>query len=361
MASTTLTVTNLGSTTATIGWGTVAGSAGYDYIVDTNPNVPWPNSPTTVSNSTTSANVTGLTPNTNYYLHVRNRCNSTDLSAWVDKAFTTYPPCSPPTGFKTTNLTPTSTNINWNAWPLAVKYDYLVDQTPNAPSGSTGTTSTTLTTAPISGLTENTKYYVHIRTHCSTNEISGWGLDSFTTPIPCRAPDVKVEYLNTDEAVAYWDAVTTATHYEYAVTQSSTPPAIGTKYNYTSIHTSALQDGKDYYVHVRASCISLGIESLSPWGTKSFKTFAVGVNQAVNKGFKLDVYPNPVQDVMNIELTGNTGDAVLTITDLAGKTVKTVAINASQMTVNTSDLSAGTYIIKYSDKEHKEIIKVTKQ
>jgi hypothetical protein len=361
MAASTLSVTNIGSTTATISWGTVAGSAGYDYIVDINPNVPWPNTPTTVSNTTTTANVTGLTPSTTYYLHTRNRCNSTDFSAWADKSFVTFPPCSPPTGFNTTSLTPISTNINWNAWPLAVKYDYLVDQSPAAPASSTGTSTTTNTFAPIAGLTENTKYYVHIRTHCSTNEISSWGLDSFTTPIPCRAPEISIENLNIDEAVAYWDAVTSATHYEYAITLSATPPTIGTKYNYTSIHTSALQSGKEYFMHVRSSCISLGIHSMSPWATKSFKTFALGVNQAINKGFKLVVYPNPVKNILGIDITGMSGEGQITITDLAGKTVKSITTNTAKTSVDISAFAPGSYIIKYADQEHKEIIKISKQ
>jgi hypothetical protein len=359
MAASTLNVTSITSMSANISWGSVSGSAGYDYLVDTNPNAPFPNSPTTVSG--TSASVTGLNPATTYYLHVRNRCNATDFSGWVDKMFVTYPPCSPPNNFHTTNLQPTSTNINWDPWPLGIKYDYVVDQTPTAPTVSTGTLTTTNTTEFVPGLIENTKYYVHIRTHCSTNEVSNWGLDSFVTPIPCRAPAITIENISTDEAIAYWASVPTSLYYEYAVTTSSTPPTLGTKYNYTSLHTSALQDGKEYFVHVRCECESVGIKSWSPWGTASFKTFAVGINNTNANGFKIKAYPNPVHDLITVDVNQQDGDGSITLTDLAGKTVLSAIAHKGANFVNVSGLAAGTYLLTYTDNTNKHIIKINKQ
>jgi hypothetical protein len=291
-----LNATNILSSSATVGWNAVAGSVGYEYIVDQNATVGFPNTPIPTLN--TSENVTGLTPATNYYLHVRNKCSPTNPSPWVNYPFTTLPPCKPPIGFKVTNLTPSSATINWSTWLSALTYDYVVDQSRTDPGSSTGVLNTAFTSVPINGLTENTWYYVHTRSRCAGNEISDWGLDSFLTPIICRPPEIKIDHINIDEGVAYWAPVNTAFEYEYAINKTSTPPAVGTKYGFTSIHTSALQDGVDYYIHVRAHCESVGVKSYSTWATASFKTFPLGAADLSNAAISLTVFPNPVKEKM---------------------------------------------------------------
>jgi hypothetical protein len=354
------TATAITSTTATVGWTGVTGSIGYDYVVNTSPGNP----STGISSTTaTSAPVTGLLPSTNYYLHVRNKCSSTSISIWIHHPFTTLPPCEPPIGFHTTDLTPTSAGINWAAWPSALSYDYLVDQNRADPVGSTGLLNTTAISASIpSGLLENTWYYVHIRSRCAANEISDWMLDSFLTPIVCRAPQLNVEHLNTDEAVTYWDAVPTAYQYEYVIDQSASDPAVGTKYAYTSIHTSALKDGVTYYVHVRSNCESVGVKSSSPWATTSFKTFALGIGNTTTGPLRLSIFPNPVTDKMHIQFSGKRdGAAIVTITDVAGRTVKIVDVTADDMYVDMSTATPGTYLLKYKDQSHTKMIKLDKK
>jgi hypothetical protein len=168
--------------------------------------------------------------------------------------------------------------------------------------------------------------------------------------------------VNVDEAVAYWAPVPTATHYEYALTTSSTPPAIGTEYHFTAIHTSALDDGKDYYIHVRSHCNSIGIIDASPWATASFSTFPVSVKNSANGDFRVAAYPNPVKDVMTIEVSGNRGtNANLLLTDMAGKLLQTVKVNGAKTEMDLTGLPGGIYVIKYADDNRSEVIKVTKQ
>jgi hypothetical protein len=351
---------NITSNSADLSWSAVTGSVGYEYIVDQNATVtpPFTVTPTTATGFTK----TGLTPSTTYYLHVRNKCSANNPSPWVHYPFTMLPPCKPPVGFNTTNLSPVSTTINWNAWPSALTYDYLVDQSRNDPASITGVKNISATSDNIPNLTENTWYYVHIRSKCVANEISDWSLDSFLTPIPCRAPVVKIEYIDSDEAVAYWDAVPTAEAYEYAITTSPTPPALGTRYVSTSVHTSSLYDGKDYYMHVRSQCNSLGIEGLSDWATASFKTFPVSVSNVSDDHFGLVLYPNPVQSEVTLTIDGVIdGNAVIAITDLAGREVRTLSASRKTLVINTSDLAAGTYLLKYTDDTKTAVSRMVKQ
>lgn len=347
------------SSAATVGWAPVTGSVGYEYVVNTNSADPTGSGTPT---SSTSVNLSGLNPSTTYYLHVRNKCSSTSASVWVTFSFTTLPPCYPPVGFNVTNLTPNSATINWAVWPSALDYDYIVDQSNTTPTSTTAATNTTLTTANLSALLENTWYFVHIRSNCALGEKSGWSLDSFLTPIPCRAPVITIDHINTTEAVAYWAPVVTAVSYEYAITKSPTPPVLGTKYDFTSIHTSALDDGQDYYIHARSQCVCLGIQSTSPWGTASFKTFPTNVNNAGGAGFRIAAFPNPIKDVMTIQVSGTRdGEATITVTEVSGKVVRSVNVLGEKTNVDMGGLAAGMYMVKYTDQSHSEMIKINKQ
>ncbi|WP_276133549.1 fibronectin type III domain-containing protein [Polluticoccus soli] len=346
------------SKTATVSWTAVAGSVGYEYAVTTSATPPMTGLTTT---TLTSVNLTALTPSTTYYLHVRNKCTGNGISQWVTYSFMTLPPCQPPIGFKVSNLSPTSGTINWNVWASALSYDYLIDLSRNDPTSTTGITNTLTTSANSGVLLENTWYYVHIRSKCAAGEISNWSLDSFLTPIPCRAPIVKIDHINTDEAVAYWDPVPTALNYEYAVTTSPTPPILGTKYLYTTLHTAALNDGKDYYVHVRSQCNSLGVAGTSDWGTASFKTFPVSVGTAGNKDFNVALSPNPARTQVTVTVNGSMGNNSLEITDISGKVLIEMKNVSNAVVVNTSSLAPGVYLLKYKDSIHSQVSQLVKE
>ena len=160
-----LAATAITSTGANLSWNAVSGSTGYQYLVDQNAVVPWPFVATTTTG--TSFNKTGLTPSTQYYLHVRNLCSPTNPSPWADLPFTTLPPCNPPVNFRVTNLTPTGGTLNWDPWPSAQTYDVIIDQSNQTPTSTTGAVNTTLTSMPSGPLQENTWYYVHIRSNCA--------------------------------------------------------------------------------------------------------------------------------------------------------------------------------------------------
>ena len=342
---TALSATAITSKTATVGWNAVVGSVGYEYAVTTSSTPP----SSGTSTSATTANLTTLTPSTTYYLHVRNKCTGNGISQWVTYTFTTLPPCQPPIGFNLTNLLSTSVTINWNVWLSALSYDYLVDQNRDDPTSTTGLQNTLLTTANIGSLTENTWYYVHIRSNCAGGEQSAWSLDSFLTPIPCRPPLIKIEHVNTDQAVAFWDPVPTALYYDYAITTSPTPPALGTKYEYTSLHTSSLYDGKEYYVHVRSHCNSIGVLGTSEWATASFKTFPTGINQAAQK--TVAIYPNPAKDVLRV--TGAKGMSYR-ILDITGRIMAEGLCQEEEVGLSLTHMSTGVYMLRLEDKDGRD-------
>ena len=349
-----LNVSNLKSASADLSWAASTGT-GYEYSLTTSPN---PGTP--IPTTSNSVNVSGLMPATLYYLNVRKTCSSTDKSCWTMSSFTTLPPCTVPANFTINTLTPTSVDFQWDPVVTAINYDYVVDQQNGTPS-ATGATNTITNTGTAAPLLEGETYYVHIRTNCS-GEQTDWSLDSFTTPIPCRAPVVHIDYINTDQAVAYWDAVRTAISYDYAITKSSSPPALGTEIEAKSVLMSALLDGVNYYIHIRSNCVSEGIVGTSPWATTSFKTFPLGVNTINGEGLGLEVYPNPAQNVLNLKMLGAIQqNATVSLTDISGRVLKHMQLDKNEMTIDIANIAPGIYQLQYKDDVNSKTIKVVKQ
>lgn len=79
----------------------------------------------------------------------------------------------------------------------------------------------------------------------------------------------------------------------------------------------------------------------------------------LNKNFS-SVYPNPVVDSFNVNLSSkfNASNVTVTVTDLAGRTVKAFGAATSY---NVSDLAAGVYVVKITDGKNTETKKIVKK
>jgi hypothetical protein len=81
-------------------------------------------------------------------------------------------------------------------------------------------------------------------------------------------------------------------------------------------------------------------------GVKTFPAAEAGILET--NTVEANVYPNPAKDQVIVSIKGYTGNAVMNVTDLAGKTVMntTVSTDANgKVKVNTAELNNGMYII----------------
>jgi len=69
----------------------------------------------------------------------------------------------------------------------------------------------------------------------------------------------------------------------------------------------------------------------------------LNVNE-INEVSNFTVSPNPANDVINVKLN-NADDAVITISDLAGKVVSTTSANGISTSVSTASLNSGVYLV----------------
>jgi len=69
-----------------------------------------------------------------------------------------------------------------------------------------------------------------------------------------------------------------------------------------------------------------------------------GTNRSV---FGMTIYPNPVKDILVVELIGS--KAIFTLSDLLGETILSNTLTNGKSTINLSDLTPGYYIYRYTD------------
>lgn len=213
---TNLSVTNIGTTVATLNW-TPANSGSQYYSVQFRPpgTLNW----TTVTVQQIPYTLGNLSCGTTYEWQVQAFClgingvaspsGYTASSTFSTLACTNV--CVAPTGITTTNITTNSASINWAAVTGASSYNVRY-----RPAGATAyfTLTTTTNSINLGTLTCNTTYEVSVQTVCSSSATSTWSapVTFVTAPctINCVAPSgMTVTNITTTNAVLNWTPITT--------------------------------------------------------------------------------------------------------------------------------------------------------
>lgn len=135
-------------------------------------------------------------------------------------------------------------------------------------------------------------YWESVSTSGSRDKISVDDISiSGATTITCAAPaGLSATGITTVSASLSWGSVAGAASYQYSVSTSATPPALGTGTTGTTVSATGLTSGTVYYLHVRSFC---GDGSFSGWATISFTTLAeeTGETEFVVMTYNLLNYP----------------------------------------------------------------------
>jgi len=273
---------------------------GYEYVVDTNVASPASGTATTATSIT---GYTGIVDNTYYYLHVRTNCGTGDFSEWVtSRAFRFLQGDTCNTAISLDNLTsPLSSSTvgaadeflgecNYGSSPdlyysITVPNGYVLVAGLDESNYSTGTTlyygnceeqteiscrifSNDSTTWENTTGSTQTVYWVQDGYYGGAGEFTlAWTL---TPPPPCNIPrNVIGTMVTRTTANLSWTVPITGNpiSYEYALTQSETPPASGTVTTSLSF-TGVTSVANAYnYLHVRTNC---GPDGYSEWVTYKF-------------------------------------------------------------------------------------------
>lgn len=165
---------------ATISWATKPNTVYYECVIKRDISFP----PNTISSVTTSGSVfvDTLQCGTDYYVFVRNICDTTGASTnWTKSGWTmlkmqTLPCCDEP-NVTVNSVGPTNVVFSWPKVAAASEYEYVLSINPNFPSGGTKTTATSINSP---GLQPKSKYYIYVKSIC-TPVNSDWSKTEITT------------------------------------------------------------------------------------------------------------------------------------------------------------------------------------
>jgi hypothetical protein len=386
-----LTASAITTTSATVAWTAVSGAVSYDVDYKASSSATWINAAT--GTTATSAGLTGLTTGTTYDYRVRTNCAS-GSSAYSAAQFTTTGTvtCTAPAGLTSSAVTTTGATVSWTAVSGAVSYDadYKLNSSSPWTNAVTGTTSTSVS---LSGLTAATLYDWRVRTNCSGSS-STYATAQFTTSTTTTCPgplDVSTngtisgaatipfntnvnglispsgdidnyKFVITTGGTATVTLSTLPGDYDLKVLNSAgTQLAISQAGGTTSESISRTYTAGTYYAQVygwngansATVCYTLRVQ---------LGTASRGDDLITGDVQKVDVFPNPTKNVVNINLTGFTGKSDVNLFDVNGRVVLRRIVSTTNSQLDIAALPAGVYMmsIKNGGKEVK-MTKIIKQ
>jgi hypothetical protein len=134
-----------------------------------------------------------------------------------------------------------------------------------------------------------------------------------------------------------------------------------TAYSLSSIRKMTFSGGNAI---IQKTDNSSGFYALSGLSYLNFTDLTTGITEPTAQlgHSNLITYPNPVTDVLNVDLTGVTGEGAISILTIEGKVVQSQSTNGNSMVkINLSHLSQGIYLCRYSSTVEIKTVRIIKQ
>ena len=303
---------------------------------------------------------TGLEMNTSYDVRVKEECLVDNWSTWSDVlTFSTLGDSISviePTVVtnSASDITTNSAQLNGtianagNQTIIARGFEWKVTGSSTYTQVNSSNSGTTFN-ATLTGLTANTSYTY--RAFATTANATSYGDEvTFTTneQFICEVPTgLDTVNVANQHIVIHWTDNANASQWNV---QYCTPNAPWTTENaYATTHTIAgLEGNTTYQIRVRANC---GADGYSDWSSiLEVTTKNVGINEYLLNSIKL--YPNPANDVVNVECTmNNVQVGALEVFDVYGKLINTVNDIDNPTRLNVSGLASGMYFVRVTTEQ----------
>ena len=341
-----LNVTNLMNTTATVNW---TGGVSDDYTVEYKQVSP-AGQPILTSNGTgMSANLSSLTPGTQYRYRVQRTCDplgSPITTAFTDWSFftTTTTGCDLPSGLNVTNLMNTTATVNWTG---GVSDDYTVEYKQVSPAGQpTLTANGTGMSANLSSLTPGTQYRYRVQRTCDplgspiTTAFTAWSFFT-TTTTGCALPSGLnvTNLMNTTATVNWTGGVTDDYTVEYKQVSPAGQPTLTANGTGMSANLSSLTPGTQYRYRVQRTCDPLGspiTTAFTDWSFFTTTTTGCDLPSGLNA-------TNVMNTTATVNWTGSmTDDYTVEYEQAPPVTQDPLSVSGTGTSANLSGLTAGT-------------------
>lgn len=375
-----LNATAITSTSATLNWAAVTGASTYAVDYKLSSSATWIS--VTASTASTSFSVTGLTASSIYDYRVSTNCGVNGASGFASAQFTSAAPfvCNAPTGLTATSITSSSATLNWAAVTGASTYavDYKLNSSATWISLTASTASNSIA---LSGLASSSVYNYRVSTNCGVNGTSGFTSAQFTTAsASCRnIKDTSTNNTITGAAVIPFNTNITGQievsndvdHYKFTITTrgtitltlttlpinynlrlvSSTGTVLVTSQNNSTNNETINYTAAPgvYYARVYSSNTAFNATSCYTLRV-ALGTATKAENISSNTGNNVDIYPNPAQRLLNIDLSGFKGATDIRLFDINGRVIMNQKANLTTNQLNVSKLYKGIYLVKVMDR-----------
>lgn len=362
------------TTSATVSWTAVSGASSYAVDYKLNSSSTW----TSVATATTatSVNISGLTQATTYDYRVRTNCTS-GSSAYSTAQFTTTGSvtCNAPTGLTASAITSSGATLSWSAVSGASTYEVNYKQASSTTWLNVAAGLPT-PTVNIGTLSANTLYDWRVRATCSGGS-GNWTAAQFTTlPTSCASTlDNSTNGTISGAATIPFNTNVTGLispsgdidNYKFVITtggtititlgtlpadydlkllnSAGTQLAISQAGSTTSETINRTMTAGTYYAQVygysgannATTCYTLRVQ---------LGTASRGGDLITSDVQKIDIFPNPVTNIVNINLTGYTGKSDVFMFNVNGRIVLNQQVSTTNTPLDISALPAGVYMLR---------------
>ena len=296
-----------------------------------------------------TANLTGLTANTNYTFRAFITFNGTTVTG-DEMTFTTLDEgqqtCNVPTNLTATATAYNTANVTWTAggsetaWNLQYK----------AASATNWSSSIAVTTTnyQLTGLNAETAYQVRVQANCGDNNTSDWTATvSFTTPAapvePCDAPtNLQVNSITQTSATMTWTAGGSETSWKVGYKLSTASQWQEATVQQTTYEIEGLTANSTYDVRVKAVCAA---DNESDFITSSFTTTGVGIDN-ITLANSISLMPNPADNYIELSINSNFEVKEAVIFNAFGQMIQTVQLTENHARIDLSNMAAGMYFVR---------------
>ena len=379
---------NVTLNSATVSWSALTGSVNYDVDFKARSSGVWINAAT--ATTSTSVNLSGLSPLTTYDLRLRANCGSAS-STYRLTQFTTLG-CREPSGLLTTNNTHNSATLNWGAVTNALNYDVGYKRSTDI-SWLTAVTGTTSLTYTLNGLIGSTNYDWRVKANCNVGA-GNYAQTSFTTAacndvyetnnVSSQAKTISLGSTISAGISSPWDAdwfkVTTPNNSNTTleVTLSNLPAdydlyvynktlrLVGSSVNAGTANEVVIYNSNarkaTYYIKVvgkngaynTSQCYNLLVQVSSSARSASGKSYPT--NEVTDIPDKQLLYPNPASEFVYLNFNSATEGLVnILIVNSIGQLVKQHPVNTikghNQIKIQVADIRPGMYLLRINKGE----------
>jgi hypothetical protein len=386
-----LTTSNITSNSAIAEWTAVANAESYTVYYRPGYGTTWINVATSTTSTTTT--LSGLNQSSTYDLIVRANCNSSS-SHYRQVQFKTIAACGTPTGLSATNITSTSSTLNWSAVPNAINYSIEYSQSGASYPIATATGITSLS-YNLSGLSVSTGYNWAIKAYCP----AGFGLyaTSFLTTSPICVDNHEINNTSSQaKAISIGNAISSGINSTIDVDWFIVTMPNNSNTN-LEVRLSALPADYDLYVYNKSlkligsstnsgtsnevviynsntrnatyyikligkngafnssQCYTLLAQTISGGNRTTSHASApiIEVDEDINKQF---LYPNPASEFVHLSFNSTIeGPVNVKIFNTAGQLIKQSAIKITngynQTQIPVSDIIPGIYVLRINKGE----------